>query len=91
MNYNSEMVPRMAPKNITPTSKNHQEPSQYYCRCAESNRRPFDYESTALPTELQRLVIKYTEAWGALQLCLGRFDGGVHDCAAGPVHEIFFG
>lgn len=24
------------------------------CRCAESNRRPIDYESIALPTELQR-------------------------------------
>lgn len=28
------------------------------CRCAESNRRPSDYESTALPTELQRHSIK---------------------------------
>ncbi len=26
----------------------------FLCRCAESNRRPIDYESIALPTELQR-------------------------------------
>ena len=26
----------------------------FLCRCAESNRGPIDYESIALPTELQR-------------------------------------
>lgn len=30
------------------------------CRCAESNRGPLDYESIALPTELQRHKEKYT-------------------------------
>lgn len=29
-------------------------PYQLWCRCAESNRGPIDYESIALPTELQR-------------------------------------
>lgn len=29
----------------------------FICRCAESNRGPIDYESSALPTELQRLSI----------------------------------
>ncbi len=32
----------------------------FLCRCAESNRGPIDYESIALPTELQRLKEKYT-------------------------------
>lgn len=59
INYISKLVPKLVPKTFN-----------FYnficnqlillCRCAESNCGPFDYESIALPTELQRHKEKYT-------------------------------
>ena len=49
-------------------SKEESEKSQicciYWSRPSESNRRPFDYESNALPTELGRLTRGFAYGFG---------------------------
>ena len=47
------------------------------CRCAESNRRPFDYESTALPTELQRLMKSILQFWDVAILVFDEIINGI--------------
>jgi hypothetical protein len=59
--YGTISLPKLLPKYVVTKIVAHNS-LKLWCRPPESNRRPTDYESVALPTELGRLGIFRAEA-----------------------------